>query len=856
MDIDTTTTTTELIEGASPVGYKPVLERCKNCPHGFAKMVGSKGDPESPLVIVGESPGSQEIRQGLPFVGPSGKVLQHALDAASHKIYNPLMLNAIQCFPGTKTKDQTKIEAATHCCQERLHREIKSFPRKVILALGNPAVWSTTEQFGAKITQVRGRLFDTPKLSERGTVAAVHPAFLLRGGGSMRQFMADVDFATRLARGDENKRYVLPELHLARNASNVRWLIDRVKEQPYVSADIETGGYEGFDHLRDRILCAGFSWDPRHVYMVPEELIHLLGPLFTESASTGTRFIWHNGKFDTKFFWAADIPCRVDEDTMLLSYALDETKGIHDLEQLASDILGMPDWKFMIKEYLGKGKTYADIPKPILYDYAARDISGTAQIFPIMRNWVRSDPLLEKLYTRTLIPMSKYMARIEMKGMQPDLEQVKKMDIEKSAIADRLELEFNSHAIAAGFGALNPRSPKQVGSFLYDTLGLRDPRKPKRRPDSTDEDTLITLTKVAGSTELAHPAVKTLLQYREVQKGLSTYVRSIPAHVGADGRIHTSYLIHGTTTGRPASRNPNILNIPRDPPLRGQFVAGDDKILIEIDVNQAELRVLAELSRDPALVHIYTTPGAPSIHLVTQTEMFGQSREYSDHQWHLFREKFSAEDVFDQDGKLQATWQDRTLEEQNMRAKCVNFGIVYGRTAPSIAEEFKMPVAEAQEWINKWFIKYAVAREFILSCRSAPLKGQNLITPFGRKRRFQIVNQERLNDIQNQAANFPEQSIAVDCVTHCGMDVQVMAKHEYDADIVNTVYDSLMFELPNDVPKALELGARVLKRLGEVAREWGLTLIPFKGDVKIGTRWGSLKKTPIPDDIKQRVGLQ
>lgn len=834
------------------------LKRCEGCPHGFAKMVGSRGDPDSPFVIVGESPGVQEIKEGAPFVGPSGKVLEHALNSIdpSYRPYNPLMLNAIQCFPGTKTKDQSNIEIATHCCQKRLHDEIQKTPRRVILALGNPAVWSTTEQFGAKITQVRGRRYDTPRLSEHGTVVSVHPAFLLRGGGSLRQFMADIDFAARLSAygAKAHKRHVLPRLHVAETADHIKWLTEQIGRQRYVAADIETGGYDGFDLYRDRILCAGFCWDPNDVYMVPEELIHLLGPVFTSNPRT--RFIWHFGKFDIRFFHVRGIPARVDEDTGLLSYALDETKGIHDLEQLAGDILGFPDWKFMIKEYLtGKNRTYADIPAPVLHDYASRDISGTAQIFPIMRAWVASDPLLEKLYTKTLIPMSKYMARIEIKGMQPDLEQVKRMEERLGSRADKYEKEFNQYAIESGFGALNPRSPKQVAAFLYDHLALRDPRKPKRRPDSTDEDTLITLTKAVGSTEYAHPCVKALLAYREVQKGLSTYVQSIPKHISGDGRIHTSYLIHGTTTGRPASRNPNILNIPRDPNLRGQFVAAPGKLFIEIDVNQAELRVLAELSRDPELVYIYTTPGAPSIHKVTQTEMFGDPSSYDDTQWQLFMEKFSA--IGDR---------ERTLDEQNMRAKCVNFGIVYGRTAPSIAEEFKMPVDEAQEWINRWFKKYAVAREFILSCRAAPLKAQNLITPFGRKRRFQIVNRERLNDIQNQAANFPEQSIAVDCVTHCGMDVQEMAYHEYDAYIVNTVYDSLMFELPANQDKALELGARVLKRLGEIPKEWGLNLIPFKGDIKLGTRWGAhskeldptmgyMKKVPIPDHIKQKVGL-
>jgi DNA polymerase-1 len=272
---------------------------------------------------------------------------------------------------------------------------------------------------------------------------------------------------------------------------------------------------------------------------------------------------------------------------------------------------------------------------------------------------------------------------------------------------------------------------------------------------------------------------------------------------------------------------------------------------MEIDVNQAELRVLAELSRDPVLVAIYTTPGSPSIHKVTQTEMFGDPDLYDDAAWLKWGEKFSAIDD-----------KERTLDEQNMRAKTVNFGIVYGRTAPSIAEEFKMPVQEAAAWIQAWFRKYAGAHKFIMQCRNAPLLGQNLITPFGRKRRFQIVNQERLNDIQNQAANFPEQSIACDCVTHTGMIVQEMAYYEYNARIVNTVYDSLLFELPDNKERALELGAKVLKVLGEVPKKWGLTHIPFKGDIKLGRRWGTdnkrpemgfMSKTPIPEHILARV---
>lgn len=722
--------------------------------------------------------------------------------------------------------------------------------------MGGPAIQSCTNSFGLKITQVRGKLYpgavNGTVLSERGIVAAVHPAFILRGGSTMRKFMADVDYAMRLTKDAEYKKYYLPEVHVARSHRNLKWLSQEIGKHEYVSADIETGGFSGFDHLRDRVLCVGYCWDPRHVYIVGEEHVPHTGMFFSDNP--GTKFIWHNGKFDVKFLWQLGIPARVDEDTLLLSYALDETKGIHDLEQISSDLLGSPDWKFMIREYVDDWKQkhrkqtvpgYAMVPSNVLHQYAARDISGTLQCFHILRNQVSLDPKLNTLYTKTLLPFSKYTARIESHGIRPDLEETTQNGKRLQAEADALEAAFNQYAIDSGFGALNPRSPIQVGSFLYDQLGLRAPRRPKARPTSTDEGTLASLQ--------PHPAVKTLLKYREVQKALSTYVNALPQHVGLDGRIHTSYLIHGTTTGRFASRDPNLLNIPREPSLRGQFVAGPGNIFMEIDVNQAELRVLAELSRDPELVRIYTTPGHPSIHAVTQREMFGDPEQYTDDQWYYFGEKFSTQGN-----------RERTVEEQNMRAKCVNFGVVYGRTPGSIAEEFRMPTNEAATWIEKWFHKYHGAYRFLSQCRMAPLKGMNLVTPFGRKRRFQVVNAERLKDIQNQAANFPEQSIAADCVAHTGIIVQDRAFHEFQAHIVNTVYDSLLFEMPNNLPRALELGAFVLSVLRDVPKRWGLSLIPFVGDIKVGVRWGSDPKQPdrgymakvaIPETLKHKYHL-
>jgi DNA polymerase-1 len=266
-------------------------------------------------------------------------------------------------------------------------------------------------------------------------------------------------------------------------------------------------------------------------------------------------------------------------------------------------------------------------------------------------------------------------------------------------------------------------------------------------------------------------------------------------------------------------------------------------MLLEIDINQAELRVLGDLSKDQTLYQIYTIPNHPSIHDVTRIDMFGDPKQYSQSDWSKWMERFSISDYTDQ---------KRCIHEQKMRAKAINFGIVYGRGASSVAEDFEVPVPEAQEWITKWFRKYEGAGKFINRCRSAPLKGENLVTPFGFKRRFQLVAPEKLNDMQNQAANFPEQSIAWHLTLHTGLLIQDIARYDYDAYIVNTVYDSILFELP-DNGAALELGARALNILSEVPRRIGLTHIPFRGDIKIGRSWGHLEEVELPASVQMNT---
>lgn len=814
--------------------------RCEGCPFGGPR-VGSKGPIDSPFVIVGESPGKEELRHGMPFMGQSGQIVDHA--TKQHTLPHPIYYtNAIQCFPGTsEEKNESTMMQAVQACRGRLLTELALHPRKIVLAMGAPAAWSLTNDFKLKITKVRGNIWPSPIPEiERGILTSVHPAFLLRGSGSLRQFRADVDYFQRLALGEPLRKSGSEAItwSVLSSVDEINRLAEsfQAPEVEVIAADTET---DGFDHVDNLMLCIGLSSDGKHVYVVPEDLLPHMDPLLRSPA----KYVWHSGKFDYKFVRKHGAKSvRVDDDTMLMSYALDEQRGVHDLEQVSFDWLNSPNWKAMLEKHLPSRKSsYRMIPTPILYEYMAYDVGNTWHLNRILRPKVAKDPLAELLYTKTLIPGSKYLARVEEHGARVDPKQVADNYKRLREEEDKYEDEFHAISRAAGCGDVNPRSPKQLIPFLFDTLGIRT------RERSTDKDVLKHLA--------PHPALKALGKYRKVQKARSTYVSILgrfeqPRYaksknkeqkyvVSSDGCVHTSFLLHGTPTGRLASRDPNMQNIPRDPYIRGQFVCAPGRVIIEADLNQAELRSLACLSGDKVLCKIYTTEGM-SLHTVTQRSIYDHPDNYSPANWLKWAEMFTVPTEDIQQGDKLVKWHDRVLEEQKMRSKAVNFGIVYGREAPSLAEEFETTVKETQRWIEGWAKTYIEAWEFIKVCRNAPALNKNLRTPFGRRKRVKIVTPRLLKTLQNEAANFPHQSIAADITNQSGIESYEYLEATWDAFIWNTVHDSNLIDAPDDIPTIRSVVKYTCDLMEAIPPKWGLTRIPFKAEAKIGTRWGSL----------------
>ncbi|KKM77094.1 hypothetical protein LCGC14_1373520 [marine sediment metagenome] len=772
------------VRAAKKRGTKPRRPKgCVGCPFRGIK-VGNRGKVSAPMMSIGESPGGQERAKGFPLVGPSGEIYYSAFpkDVDPDKV--AYVSNALCCMPrkSAGVKDQAKMWRATMACQSRLLKDIKKAPRKIILAMGNFAAGGLLGNPNFKITQERGKLIPSP-LASVGIIPAVHPAALLRGTGNYRQFVADVRYALHLSQGGDTKKFVKAKVHTVSDPGCAKSLVKFLKTQLYLAADIES---TGLNKRRDRILCIGITYKPEIVFIFTPKVFKYLKPLFE---SKTPRFIWQNGKFDLGFLRRDGLPARVDEDTMLLSYALDESGGIHGLEQISSDLLGAPDYKHMVKRWVPKkSDSYDLIPKKVLYEYCGIDVSLTLQNFHILRQWVREDPALEKLYTKILIPASELLYHVEKAGIQVDLEHIEK--IERYYRIKRDAAHWYVERIIER--PINLNSPDQVAKLLYDDMGL----KPKRRGErSTAKEILEKLPQ--------NRIVKAIRRYRKAAKAYSTYVTGIYKVVDPEtGRVYATFKIHGTRTGRLSSAEPNLQNIPRESLLRGMFVARPGYKLIEVDLNQAELRSLACLSNDPGLIDIYTSTNR-SIHDELAIYLFGKDFDHED----------------------------------KMKAKMVNFGIVYGREGPSIAEQFGISVKEGWRMVHGWFERFPIAHQLIKACRRCPRQNKTLTTTFGRKKRHRIVAKSNLKTLMNEAANFPHQSIVSDITLLAAIRLRPILQ-AIGVEIVNLIHDSILIECPNDPATIDAVKKLVIGVMESIAPKWGLNRVPFKAEAKIGDRWG------------------
>jgi DNA polymerase-1 len=722
---------------------------------------------------------------------------------------------------------------AIEACRPRLIAELEDQNIHTVVAMGNSAVAPLLPKGQTKkgITKLR---VGPPKLVALENsipielVATFHPAYTLRSHGMFPLMLSDIGKAINKKQINQWYEPSFEVITRPLTAFQVMDEIINLNRDHGVVVDTESGRDKDVSFGRDdglfgRVLCIGIgptdSSHEHHVYVFADECFGI-DPIIEEDFTDVNKakmvellfacgIIAQNGKYDVGVlmsFLNCEVPFPLLDDTMLASYACYEVSGIHGLDYMGQELLGAPDWKSVVDEYVTKEEGYGAIPRDILYRYNAFDVHGTRLLRAYFRLLLERRGLVA-FYTWLIKVVSPMLTLVERHGMGWDHERSKEIEQTLTWEIERLEkrLPIISKGIDKKTGILeearlNPRSWQQVLGYL-EAYHIRT--------DSTDEAHLKVL--IEASDRKVSPEVKDtlrlILQCRAVSKLRGTYVTGPAEKVTEDGRIHSSYLIHGTTTGRLSSRGPNLQNIPRSGPIKEQFISAPGHLLVGLDYAQAELRVLCWLAHEELLLNIFKDP---------EKDLFTE----------ICIQIFSEFPNLPPDEKKRI----RTL------IKTLVYGVSYGRTAEGIAADpdFHMSVAEAQTQMDSFNARIPQIKEFQRNVVERIHRGEPLVNPFGRHRRFYLITPANQRDVENEAMAFLPQSTASDI----GLESAARCTRE-GIYIVNLVHDALYAEArPDEVD---DVKALMNKIMVETAEEYTEHYVPFRTDASVGKRWSDLK---------------
>ena len=586
------------------------------------------------------------------------------------------------------------------------------------------------------------------------------------------------------------------------------WLT-RLSAAPLVAIDTETDSLDG---MRARIVGISVATEPGRAAYVPlahsyadapeqlplQQALDRLRPWLEDP---GKPKVGQNIKYDLHVFANHGITvCGYAHDTMLQSYVLEAHKP-HSLESLADRHLGRRGLSY--EDVCGKGVNqipFAQVDVARATTYSGEDSEMTLQVHQALWPEVQADGDdtrgLRFVYERIELPVSVILGRIERHGVLIDPAVLAR---QSHQLAERmLALEARAHEIAGQ--PFNMGSPKQIGDILFTKLGLPVKKKTATGAPSTDEEVL---------AELAadYPLPATILEHRSLAKLKGTYTDKLPLMVNpATGRVHTNYAQAVAVTGRLSSNDPNLQNIPIRTPegrrVREAFIAPPGHVLMSADYSQIELRIMAHISEDPALLRAFER--GIDVHKATASEVFG-------------------------------TPVAEVSSEQRRYAKVINFGLIYGMGAFGLASNLGIEQKAAKDFIERYFARFAGVKRYMDETRvSAKAKGY-VETVFGRRLWLPEINSgngPRKAGAERQAINAPMQGTAADLIKLAMIAVQRTLDDEQRATrMVMQVHDELVLEVPeSELSWAREAIPRLMAGVAQLK-------VPLLAEVGVGANW-------------------
>lgn len=737
---------------------------------------------------MGEAPGHQEARYGKPFVGPSGKLLDTVL--AHHGINRRSVYvdNVVACRPPDNrppTKDEIR------CCGPRVEHEVAIRSPSTVVCLGNtPSKFVLGTETG--ITSLRvGPPRASSKFPGAKVIPTVHPAYCLRTSDAFPFFVRDL--------GKINGASIPWQAPIHRVFENPTEAVAAIEQlqttYQTIVVDIECGidkdaAFDHPDHYQ--MLCIGFAYEKAKVVIIGEKALQAqivrdaLRKLFRD---TSKKWIAHNGKFDMAALQSWGMGTNLYFDTMLASYALDERTGTNGLKYNAVEELGAPQYDDELDPFVKVkgGKDFTLAPRDLLYKYNAYDVACTWDLYELYSKQLEEEGL--RTLHDFMCHASMGLMFAEMAGVNVDM-----TVLDELTIMYLRELELSRASLKRWVD--NPNSWQQVQRALA---------KMNIKVSSTREEVLVLLSEKSGLQEQTYEFIDKLLKHRKLAKFYGTYVKGIRERL-RQGKVHTSFLVHGTTTGRLSSRNPNLQNIPRGASIRRMFIPAPGNVFVQADYGQVELRVAAVLSGDDYLCGVFSD---------------------------------TSRDLFDELGV--ALHGPKALDpalrkEIRIKTKAYVYGVNYGRSAWDIAKEFRIPQEEAQKGINTYFELAHQLNAWRLETMNQILDdtAPDLQTLFGKRRRFWLITKANQQDVLKQGLAFIPQSTASDinllAATRLRLD------HSLDTRIL--VHDSTLVECKEEDAEATS--ALMCEVMSATAAEVMGDKVPFLVEASIGKSWGEV----------------
>ncbi|KAB2914146.1 MAG: DNA polymerase I [Hyphomicrobiaceae bacterium] len=554
---------------------------------------------------------------------------------------------------------------------------------------------------------------------------------------------------------------------------------------------------------------SGFDFGDGGLKQAPlAQAISLLKPVLEDSSILK---IGQNLKYDSLVMSRYGIALAPLDDTLLLSYALDGGRGNHGMDILAERHLRHTCIPFsqVIEHAPGKKseKTFAEVPIDKATEYAAEDADVTLRLWMVLKPRLIAEHMTT-VYETLERPMVQILADMERTGVKVDKHILTRLT---STFAQRIaQLEEEIYELAGH--KFNIGSPKQLGEFLFDNLKLPGGKKTKTGQWETRAGLLDDLAAREDLPEHARKLINVMLEWRQLAKLKSTYTDSLPQHINPEtGRIHTSYALASTTTGRLASTDPNLQNIPirtkEGREIRTAFIAEKGHKLISADYSQIELRVLAHIAEIPQLKRAFDE--GLDIHAMTASEMFGVPIK-------------------------------GMPPEVRRRAKAINFGIIYGISSFGLAAQLGIPKQEAGEYIATYFKRFPGIRDYMESTKKRAREQGFVETIFGRRVHYPEINTKNPSMrgfLERAAINAPIQGSAADIIRRAMIRMPGALQHARlnSTRMLLQVHDELVLEAKEgEVEKALKTVTHVMEKAAEPAVR---LKVPIHVDAKAADNW-------------------